>query len=216
MVRFHPGAQPDPRLSDSTEQGLAKRFQGLDEGSGTDGIFCRLGNGYKTKLISLTILLLTKEKITGLCRQPPLFAPFCTLSLQNQTQKKTNPKRKEEIREIHRSFHSAMRCIHETRNSITGYEKENSNYITNNRFVSAVGLVWRCFESCYKIGLTKRMTTRKLWFLGITSLQLIPYSIQKLHIALLWVLLQGHDESPRHGTSCLRSDGGIGSVRSAR
>ena len=94
-------------------------------------------------------------------------------------------------------------------------KKEYSNYITNNKFVSAVGLVWRCFESCYKIGLTKRMTARKLWFLGITSLQLIPYSVQKLHIALLRVLFQGRDESPRHGTSCLRSDGGIGSVRIA-
>lgn len=42
------------------------------------------------------------------------------------------------------------------------------------------------------------MTTAQLWFLRILALQLITNIIQKLHIALLRILLQRRDERPRH------------------
>lgn len=44
------------------------------------------------------------------------------------------------------------------------------------------------------------MTTAQLRLLRILALQLIPDTIQQLHIALLRVLLQRCDKRPRHGT----------------
>jgi hypothetical protein len=66
-----------------------------------------------------------------------------------------------------------------------------------------------CFECCHKIGLTKRMTTGELGFLGITCLQLVTNGVQQLHVALLRILLQSSDESPRHSAGCLRCDGRV-------
>ncbi len=97
--------------------------------------------------------------------------------------------------------------------SVPLQSKKCNIYITNRRSVSAVGLVWTRSECCYKKGLTKRMTTGKLWFLGISCLQLIPDPVQQLHVTLLWVLLQSSDESPGHGTSGLRGNRGVGSMR---
>ena len=48
-------------------------------------------------------------------------------------------------------------------------------------------------------GHTQWMTTAQLRLLRIFTLQLIPYTIQQLHIALLGILLQRRDKRPRHG-----------------
>lgn len=58
------------------------------------------------------------------------------------------------------------------------------------------------------------MTAAQLRLLLILALELIANTIQQLHIALLRVLLERRDESPRHGTRRLASDirilGGLG------
>ena len=54
--------------------------------------------------------------------------------------------------------------------------------------------------------LTQRVTAAQLWLLGIFTLQLIPNTIQQLHIALLWVLLQRSDERPAHRSCSLACD----------
>ena len=53
------------------------------------------------------------------------------------------------------------------------------------------------------------MAAAKLWFLRILGRQLNPDAIQQLHIALLGILLQRIDESPRHGSSSFSSDRSI-------
>jgi hypothetical protein len=40
------------------------------------------------------------------------------------------------------------------------------------------------------------MTTAELWFLIILALKLSSDAIEKINIALLWVLLQSRDEGP--------------------
>lgn len=50
------------------------------------------------------------------------------------------------------------------------------------------------------------MTTAQLRLLRIFTLQLIPYTIQQLHITLLRIFLQRCDESPRHGPCRLARD----------
>ena len=54
------------------------------------------------------------------------------------------------------------------------------------------------------------MTARQLRLLGVLGLEDLPDAVEQLHVALLGVLLQGGDESPRHGTGSLRSNRGIG------
>jgi len=62
--------------------------------------------------------------------------------------------------------------------------------------------------------LTERVATRKLRFLRVFALQLIANAIEKLHVALLRVLLQSVDEGPRHGASSLAADGCVGTIPS--
>ena len=57
------------------------------------------------------------------------------------------------------------------------------------------------------------MTARKLGLLGVFRGQLVSDAVEELDVALLRVLLQRGDKSPRHGSSSLRSDGSIGSGR---
>lgn len=50
------------------------------------------------------------------------------------------------------------------------------------------------------------MTTAQLRLLRVLALQLVPDTVQQLHVALLRVLLQRRDEGPRHGTRRLAGD----------
>lgn len=56
------------------------------------------------------------------------------------------------------------------------------------------------------------MATRQLWLLGVPRLQLIADAVEKLHVALLWVLLESRDKGPRHGSGGLGSDCSISPV----
>jgi hypothetical protein len=60
--------------------------------------------------------------------------------------------------------------------------------------------------------LTERVAARELWFLRISRGQFVADAVQKSDVALLRVLLEGGDESPRHGARGLRSNGGVRSV----
>lgn len=53
------------------------------------------------------------------------------------------------------------------------------------------------------------MTATQLRLLRVLALQLVPDAVQQLHIALLRILLQSGDESPRHGARGLSSNLGI-------
>lgn len=53
------------------------------------------------------------------------------------------------------------------------------------------------------------MTAAQLRLLGILGRKLVPNAVQQLDIALLGILPQGSDESPRHGASGLASDLGV-------
>jgi hypothetical protein len=57
------------------------------------------------------------------------------------------------------------------------------------------------------------MATAELGLLGILRGKLVSDAVEQLDVALLWVLLQGVDERPRHGTSSLCRDGCIGPMR---
>lgn len=50
------------------------------------------------------------------------------------------------------------------------------------------------------------MAAAQLRLLGILPLQFLPDAVQQLHVALLRVLLQRRDESPRHGARGLARD----------
>lgn len=50
---------------------------------------------------------------------------------------------------------------------------------------------------------TQRVAARKLWLLCVFSCQFVSDTIEKLHVALLRIFLEGSHESPRHGTSGL-------------
>lgn len=62
----------------------------------------------------------------------------------------------------------------------------------------------------FDAGRTERMAARKLRFLRIFGGQLVSNAIEQLDVALLWVLLQRRDKSPRHSASGLSGDGGVG------
>jgi hypothetical protein len=63
---------------------------------------------------------------------------------------------------------------------------------------------------------TKRVAGRQLWFLRVASGQLISNAVEKLDVALLWVLLERRDKCPRHGTSGLGSNSGVGPADSSQ
>lgn len=54
--------------------------------------------------------------------------------------------------------------------------------------------------------LTQWVRATQLWLLRILASQLVPNTVQELHIALMWVLLQGCDEGPAHGAGSLTSN----------
>lgn len=56
------------------------------------------------------------------------------------------------------------------------------------------------------------MAARQLWLLRVFSGQFVSDTIEKLHIALLGVFLEGRHESPRHGSRSLGCDSGVGTV----
>lgn len=56
---------------------------------------------------------------------------------------------------------------------------------------------------------TQRVAARKLRLLRVFSGQFVSDAVEKLHITLLGILLEGSHERPRHGACCLRSNGGI-------
>lgn len=66
------------------------------------------------------------------------------------------------------------------------------------------------YQSC---GLTEWVAATQLWLLSIFCSKLVSNTVEQLDVALLWVLLHGLDESPRHGTCGLCSNGSIGTRR---
>ena len=62
------------------------------------------------------------------------------------------------------------------------------------------------------VPLTQRVATGKLRPLCVFGGELVTNAVQQLNVALLRILLQRGNEGPRHGTSCLRSNRGIGPV----
>ena len=60
--------------------------------------------------------------------------------------------------------------------------------------------------------LTQRMTATQLRLLAILALKLIANAVQKLHVALIGVLLQAGQESPGHGARSLIGNRSIGPI----
>jgi hypothetical protein len=56
------------------------------------------------------------------------------------------------------------------------------------------------------------VTAAQLRLLVVLALELVANAVEKLHVALLRVLLQGRNEGVRHCTSGCSGDVGVGSV----
>lgn len=59
---------------------------------------------------------------------------------------------------------------------------------------------------------TQRVAARQLRLLRVFSGQFVSDAIEKLHVALLGVFLEGRHESPGHGSRSLGCDSGIGTI----
>ncbi len=64
--------------------------------------------------------------------------------------------------------------------------------------------------------LTQWVTAAQLRLLTVLGGKLVTNAVEKLNVALLWVLLHSSNESPRHSTSSLSSDCCIGPVRNCQ
>jgi len=56
------------------------------------------------------------------------------------------------------------------------------------------------------------MTAAQLRLLLVFAFQLLSDAVEQLYVALVWILLQAGNESPRHGSRSLTSDIRVGSV----
>lgn len=86
-------------------------------------------------------------------------------------------------------------------------------YITNSRFVSSRPSAWTQERQRERDIHTQWVAARQLGLLSVLGCKDISNAVQELHVALFRVLLQSRNEGPRHGTSGLVGNCGIGAVK---